>query len=281
MLIGAHVSTAGGLYMAAQNANRIGAQAFQFFGASPRQWQAKIPEKTEIEKYQAEMKKYKLGPVFLHAAYLVNLASPDEIIRAKSLLSLTAHLKIAEAIGAEGLIFHIGSGKEVPKDEAMNHVVEGVKKVLKDVSGQTKIILENSAGGGQKLGSSAKEVGQLLEKINSPRARICFDTAHAFEAGIIESYSPENIKKLFDEWGREVGLENLATLHVNDSKTAFNSHNDRHENLGEGLIGLTGFKNLAREKRINNLPWLLEVPGFDNLGPDKKNVEILKKCFVI
>ncbi len=280
-IIGAHVSTAGGLYMAAQNANRIGAKALQIFGASPRQWQAKIPEKIEIEKYQAEIKKYKLGPVFLHAAYLVNLASPDEMIRAKSLMSLTAHLKIAEVIGAEGLIFHIGSGKEASKEEAMDHIVEGVKKVLKEVPGQAKIILENSAGGGQKLGSNAKEVGRLLGKINSPRAKVCFDTAHAFEAGIIESYSPENIKKLFNEWDREVGLENLAVLHVNDSKTAFNSHNDRHENLGEGFIGLAGFKNLAKEKRITNLPWLLEVPGFANLGPDKNNVEILKNCFVV
>lgn len=267
--------------MVAQNANRIGAQALQIFGASPRQWQAKIPEKIEVSKYQAELKKYKLGPVFLHAAYLVNLASPDEMIRAKSIMSLTAHLKISEAIGAEGLIFHVGSGKEAPKEEAMSHIIEGVKKVLKEVPGQAKIILENSAGGGQKLGSNAKEVGQLLEKINSPRAKVCFDTAHAFEAGIIESYSPENIKKLFDEWDRGVGLENFAALHVNDSKTAFNSHNDRHENLGEGFIGLNGFKNLAKEKRINILPWLLEVPGFDNLGPDKENVEILKKCFVV
>ena len=90
------------------------------------------------------------------------------------------------------------------------------------------------------------------------------------------SVQRENIKKLFDEWDREVGIENFAALHINDSKTAYNSHNDRHENLGEGYIGLEGFKNLAKEKRINHLPWILEVPGFDGLGPDKKNIELLK-----
>ncbi len=277
-VIGAHASTAGGLYLAAENAARIGAQALQIFGASPRQWSAKIPDKNAIEKYQTGLKKYNLGPVFLHAAYLINLASPDEMIRAKSIMSLTAHLQIVESLQAEGLIFHIGSGKEAPKEEAIKHLVQGVKEVLKKVPGQAKIILENSAGGGQKLGSNAQEVGEILKQINSERAKVCFDTAHAFEAGIIESYTPQNIEKLFDEWDREVGMENFTALHINDSKTAFNSHSDRHENLGEGYIGLSGFKNLTQEKRINNLPWILEVPGFDGLGPDKKNVELLKKC---
>lgn len=279
MIIGAHVSTSGGLYNAVPNAQRIGAQAFQIFGASPRQWSAKIPEKSVIEKYRLELEKNKLGPVFLHAAYLVNLASPDEITRAKSVVSLTQHLKIAEAIWAEGLIFHIGSGKEAPKDVAIRHVASGVKAVLKNSPGNSKIILENSAGGGQKLGSSAKEVGEILNFLDSNRVKVCFDTAHAFEAGIIEGYSKENIKKLFDEWDREVGLENLSALHVNDSKTVFNSHHDRHENIGQGYIGLEGFKNLAQEKRINQIPWLLEVPGFDGEGPDKKNVDLLKSLF--
>jgi deoxyribonuclease-4 len=280
-IIGAHVSTAGGLYTAVDNAKKIGAQALQIFGASPRQWSAKIPEKAVIQKYQLELEKSKLGPVFLHAAYLVNLASPDEMTRAKSIANLTIHLQIAEAIGAEGLIFHVGSGKEAPKDVAMGHVASGVKQVLKNAKGKAKIILENSAGGGQKLGSIAKEIGEILNLINSDRAKVCFDTAHAFEAGIIESYSKENIKKLFDEWDQEVGLENFSALHVNDSKTVFNSHHDRHENIGEGYIGLDGFKNLANEKRINQLPWLLEVPGFDSTGPDKKNVDLLKDCFLV
>ncbi len=279
MIIGAHVSTSGGLYNAVPNAQRIGAQTFQIFGASPRQWSAKVPEKSVLERYQSELEKNKLGPVFLHAAYLVNLASPDEITRAKSVVSLTQHLKIAESIGAEGLIFHIGSGKEAPKDVAIKHVASGVKAVLKNSPGISKIILENSAGGGQKLGSCAKEVGEILNLIGSNRVKVCFDTAHAFEAGIIEGYSKENIKKLFDEWDREVGLENLSALHVNDSKTVFNSHHDRHENIGQGYIGLKGFKSLAQEKRINQIPWLLEVPGFDGEGPDKENIDLLKSLF--
>ena len=119
----------------------------------------------------------------------------------------------------------------------------------------------------------------ILKKINSPRAKVCFDTAHAFEAGVIKYDDPKIINEIFNSWDKEVGLKNIVAIHANDSKTAYGSHNDRHENIGEGHIGLSGFKNLAKEKRLLDKTWLLEVPGFDNLGPDKRNVDTLRSCF--
>lgn len=277
--IGAHVSTAGGLHLAFENAKRIGAEAVQIFGSSPQKWSVRLPNSEEAKKFRATHKEMGNMPVFLHASYLANLASPSEATRANALQSLTGHLKIAESIDATGLIFHIGSAKDQPKEEAMKFVVEGCRKILKSVPGKSWLILENSSAGGAKLGATANEVGEILKKINSPRAKVCFDTAHAFEAGVARYDSRESVKKVFDEWDKKIGPENIVAIHANDSKTEFGSHNDRHENIGEGRIGLAGFKNLAQEKRLYKIPWILEVPGLDNLGPDKRNIDILRSCF--
>ncbi|TSC82600.1 MAG: deoxyribonuclease IV [Parcubacteria group bacterium Gr01-1014_20] len=278
-ILGAHVSASGGLYRAFESAKKIGAEAIQIFGSSPQQWSVRFPSEEDIKKFKSAHKESGNIPVFLHASYLANLASPNEITRANALQSLTGHLKIADSIDAQGLVFHIGSGKDQSKEDALKLVVEGCQKILKNVPGKTQLILENSSAGGAKLGATPQEIGQILKKINSPRAKVCFDTAHAFEAGMIEYDSLAKIKTVFDEWGREVGLANIVAIHANDSKTLFASHNDRHENLGQGHIGIKGFQNLAKEKRLHNKVWLLEVPGFDGLGPDKKNIEILKSCF--
>lgn len=277
--LGGHVSVAGGLYRAIENAEAIGAECIQIFGATPREWNAKIPSDGDIKKFKKYRKKSNVNAVYLHSAYLANISSPDEMIGFKSIKNLSDHLKIAEVIGANGLIFHLGSGKELPKDEAIQKAVEGMKEILKNVPGTMELVMENSAGGGQKLGATAKEMGILMKKMNSERIKICFDTANAFEAGIIENYTDDGVKKLFDEWNEEVGLENIVALHVNDSKTVFDSRHDKHENIGKGCIGLDGFKTLAKEKRLYRAVWILEVPGFDDKGPDKKNMEILRSCF--
>jgi len=285
MKIGAHVSAAGGLAKAIENAKKIGAECIQIFGASPRQWQAKLPSDSEVEKFKKARKESGVGPVFLHAAYLVNLASPDSFIRKSSVENLGKHLLIAEKIGAEGLVFHVGShlrqgfggqaGKEALRAEAVSFIVSGIKEVLKKTPGKSWLILENDAGGGGKVGG-IKEIGEILKKVKSPRVKVCYDTAHGLEAGVVSEYTLQTVKGLFDEWEKEVGMENIAVLHINDSKTVSGSHHDRHENIGEGVIGISGFKALMAEKRIEDLPWILEVPGFKGEGPDKENIDILK-----
>ncbi len=277
--IGAHVSTAGGLHTAIERIQDIGGDCLQIFGASPRQWAARLPDEDKIKKFKEAVKESGIGPIYLHAAYLPNLASPVDETVEKSITNLSIHLQIAELIGANGLIFHIGSGKELPKEKAMAKVVKACKAILKKVPGKAELVMENSAGGGQKLGSSVAEIGVMIKKIDSNRMKVCWDTAHAFEAGVMDEHSPANIKKLFNEFDKEIGLDKLVALHVNDSKTPFNSHHDRHENIGEGHIGLSGFKNLAKEKRLGHTAWFLEVPGFDGMGPDKKNIDILKALF--
>ncbi len=221
-----------------------------------------------------------LKAAYLHAAYLVNLASSNDIFYLKSVRSLVDHLKIADALGINGLIFHIGSSKGMSREAALDQEVEGMKKVLKEVPGHTHLLMENTAGGGEKIGAAIEEMEYLFKKVNSERVKVCFDTAHALEAGQIMEYTGEMVKKLFDEWDRAVGLENIEVIHANDSKTAAGSHHDKHENIGQGFIGIDGFRALAGEPRLRDKVWLLEVPGFEDEGPDAKNIELLRSCFI-
>ncbi|MEK7636487.1 MAG: deoxyribonuclease IV [Patescibacteria group bacterium] len=274
--IGGHVSVAGGLKNGILRAKEIGANTIQFFGSSPRSWAVQQHRKNDIEEFKNTAKEYGVFPLFIHANYLVNLASPDELLRKKSELSLRAQLKQANDIGVHGLIFHIGSGKETPKNEALTIVVGAIERIMGSVDGDAFLVIENSAGGGQKIGSSIKEIGTIIQRVGDQRVKMCFDTAHAFEAGIIESYTAKNITALVSDIKKYIGIKKLVALHINDSKSPFNSHYDRHENIGEGYLGLSAFKNLLCEPCLAVPAWILEVPGFDGMGPDKKNIDILK-----
>jgi deoxyribonuclease-4 len=278
-LLGAHVSVAGGLHKGFARADELGVEAIQIFGASPRSWSAPMPKKTDLKLYEEARAKSKVQEVYLHGAYLVNMASTDAALRARSIKNLTAHLAIAHALQAQGVIFHPGSAGGQLREDALAKVVEGMQQVLEAVPGPTCLIMENTAGGGNSIGGTPEELGWLLKQAASARVKVCIDTAHSFEAGLVQSYTEESTKELFDAFDEQVGLANVVTLHVNDSKSIFNSHLDRHENLGEGFIGLDGFRALAAEKRLYGKAWLLEVPGFEDMGPDKKNVELLRDCF--
>ena len=277
--IGAHVSAAQGLFRAVENAQRIGAECFQIFGSSPRQWKVRLPSEDSVAAYRRSYEISDLGPVVLHAAYLANLASPIPQVRIQSTESLAGHLAIAEKIGALGLVFHVGSGKGVPEEKAYGWVATGMQEVLKKVSGTSLLIMENTAGGGHRLGG-LDDMRAILERAGGDkRIGVCIDTAHAFESGLLR-YTKKDIRRYFDELERSIGLDRLTAIHANDSKTPFDSHLDRHENVGEGHIGLRGFRNLAKERRLHAVPWFIETPGFDQLGPDKKNIDALRSCFI-
>ncbi len=276
-LLGAHVSVAGGFANGFINADAIGAQTIQFFGASPRQWFASQPNEQAIAAYQAARQNSKVESVFLHAAYLVNLGSDKAELRAKSVASLSAHFKIANTLNATGLIFHMGSNSK--RKEGLAHTVEGIQKVLANVSGDSFLIMENSSGGGSKLCYDGDELGEIFRAVNSPRLKICLDTAHIFAAGVIPHFSEQNIEFALNRWDKAFGLENIVAVHFNDSKTLANSHVDRHENIGDGHIGLEGLQNFAQRKDLHHASWILEVPGIAGEGPDVENMNRLKKLF--
>lgn len=277
--IGAHVSSNGGVHSAVLNGERIGAKVIQIFGSSPYTWAVRrdIPS-DELKKYREYRKRSSIENVYLHAAYIVNLASHDQSLYEKSVKSLVNHLCIAEILEAQGLIFHVGSFKETEKEKAIEQQIEGMKRVLKAVQGKTSLIMENTAGGGSRIGS-IEDLGYMLTAVKSERMKVCFDTAHGFESGEVETYTKATVEKMCDDFEEHIGLKNISVLHVNDSKTECGSHHDRHENIGKGYIGIGGFRALAGEKRLYDKDWILEVPGYDNKGPDKKNIDVLHSLF--
>jgi deoxyribonuclease IV len=282
-LLGMHVSAAGGGWRAIANGNEMGAETIQFFGASPRSYVAPLPSEEDAARFRQMRAESNIKAVYLHAPYLVNLSSDKEDLRKKSIKNLAAHLAIAEAYGADGVVFHPGSyGQQLP-EQGIAYTAAGMRAVLEQVPGTAKLLIENTAGGGTKLGGIPEEIATMLEQVDLPeRTGCCLDTAHAFEAGIIDDYADSELLEAFiKRWEETVGFTRTYAVHANDSKTQAGSHHDQHENIGDGYIGTAGFIALARTRVLNHAAWMLEVPGIEGFGPDKENLDRLRAAFTI
>ncbi|HEX5480853.1 MAG TPA: deoxyribonuclease IV [Dehalococcoidia bacterium] len=280
MKIGAHVSTAGGPATGFERAQAIGAECMQMFESAPQQWgTAKLTDE-QVEAFRATHAESGIDPVFIHGKYLMNLASADDKIFRTSTSTLRSSLNIAGRIGAKGVIFHTGSHKGLGLDAVFEQICTACQKVLDETPEETLLIFENSAGGGDTIGSKFHDLGEILRRIDNPRARVCIDTCHAFAAGYDLS-TPEGVKATLKELDKEIGAKNVAAIHCNDSKTELGAGRDLHENIGEGKIGLAGFEALLGSKELQHVPLLLEVPGYKlngaGKGPDKPNVDRLKE----
>jgi len=271
------VSVAGGLSMAAYRAQEMNLDCMQIFAGSPRRYEIKIPEEKEVDNYKEKIKG--IDPVFVHASYLVNLASENKELREKSVTSIVDSLRFAGTIGAKGVIYHPGSPKGGDKGKAIEREIEGLKEVFRSFNGKELLLIENTAGE-KKIGTCAKEVSTIINGLEDiVNIGVCIDTAHAFASGDIKEFSEKEIKKWIKHWDDEVGLSRIIALHINDSMTKSGSQKDRHENIGEGFIGKEGFFVLAKEDFFLNIPWILEVPGIKGDGPDKENVERIRSIF--
>ncbi len=254
----------------------MGLECMQIFPGSPRRYETFSLSEKEESDFQNLLKKGEIYPIYFHASYLLNLASEDERIRKKSLKSLRDSLHLAYRLQLKGVIYHPGSPKGGIKKDAIEREARSIKEILQETPQDTALVVENTAGV-KKIGTDPKEVGYILEKVNSSRLKVCLDTAHSLESGNISSFSIEETEAWFSEWEKEVGAKNIALLHVNDSRTEAGSQHDRHENIGYGHIKREGFVNLMKNPKGKEVPWILEVPGFDGKGPDKENVDVLKK----
>jgi len=280
MKIGAHVSTAGGLHTCFERAAAIGAECVQIFESAPQQWGTARLTDEQASDFRGRMDGAGIGPVFIHGKYLMNLASADEKIFKTSVSTLRSSMNIAGRIGAQGIIFHTGSHKGMGLETVFEQVCEAAADVLADTPDETWLIFENSAGQGGTIGSQFTDLGRILKRINSPRAKVCIDTCHAFASGYDFS-SKDGVKAAMAELDREVGAKNIAAVHCNDSKTPLGAGRDLHENIGEGHIGRAGFEALVAHKALANVPLLLEVPGYKidgaAKGPDKPNIDLMKE----
>ncbi len=275
MKIGAHVSSAGGLGKVAGRAHEIGAEAVQIFASSPRAWRFKEPSEEDVQAYLGNAEESGIADTFLHGIYLVNLGGDQELVD-KSVESLANHLKVASRIGASGVIFHGGSHKGVGFDGILDSATAAMTRVLEGAPSDVWLIVENSAGMGAHVGASFNEIGRMIAAVGSPQVKVCLDTEHTFAAGY-NLADPEAIDSVMEEFDREIGLDRLVVVHANDAKVEFASGVDRHENIGEGYIGTEGFEVIMGHAAFRDIPFLLEVPGFEKKGPDRQNVDILKK----
>ncbi|TMK78018.1 MAG: deoxyribonuclease IV [Actinobacteria bacterium] len=276
MLIGAHVSSSGGIHTAIDRAEAMGADSVQVFTQSPRTWRATNHPPVSFERFKERRAEAGIGAVLCHALYLVNLASPKDDFYEKSMTAMCNTVDVGCAIEADGVVFHIGSHLGAGMEVGLERVVEAMKKVLDRCSETTWLLMENSAGAGGTIGRSVEELAVLFARLERhPRLGVCLDSCHLYVSGC-DVTDEAALDSVLDELDDEIGLDRLRALHVNDSKAPLGSNLDRHDNIGEGLIG-EKLGVFLGHPRLQGLPAILEVPGSDGHGPDASQVQKTKE----
>lgn len=277
ILLGAHMSIAGGVHRAIERARSIDCTAAQMFVKNNMQWFARPLTPEEIRAFRNHVQRGELGSIFAHANYLINLAAINSQFHANSLRALTEELTRAEQLELPFLVLHpgahLGAGEEAGLDQiakSIDHVFAKIPKV------KAKVALETTAGQGSCLGDKFEHLAWIIENVREPeRLCVCLDTAHVFAAGY-EIGNEAGVKKTFREFDRVVGLDRLAAIHVNDSKTPRGSRVDRHQHIGKGEIGLDAFRFIMRDARFRKIPKVLETPKGKDLAEDVQNLKTLR-----
>jgi deoxyribonuclease-4 len=276
VLFGAQVKQAGGLLAALRRAEAMGAAVMQVFAQSPRQW--RHPE-GNAERAVVFSEAWPASPVVrhvvCHAPYLINLGTANEEMYERSTACLVENLRAAAAMGASGLVLHLGSHLGAGLDARLDTIAGGLRRGLDE--SDCPVLLENTAGAGGTIGRSFEELARVIEHADGdPRLGMCLDTQHAWAAGMWFD-TVDAADELVAEIDRTVGVDRLACLHLNDSKVPRAAGLDRHENVGRGMIGRAAFRALLGHPRLQGLPAVLEVPGTDNQGPDARQLRAVRR----
>jgi len=275
VFIGGHVSSSGGIHTAIDRAEAFGCEAVQIFTQSPRMWRPTNHDPANLERFKERVAETGLHGVVCHALYLVNLAAPKDDVYDKSVAALKNTVDVACAIDADGVIFHVGSHLGSGFEAALERVVPALLDCLESCSDTTWLLIENTAGAGGTIGRSVEELAMLVDRLDRhPRLGICLDSCHLYASGY-DVTDRAALDALLDEVDREIGLDRLRALHVNDSKLPLGSNRDRHDNVGEGLMG-EGLGTFLGHPRLQGLPALLEVPGPEGQGPDAGQIAAAK-----
>jgi deoxyribonuclease-4 len=281
ILLGAHMSIAGGAHMAIERACSIQCTAMQIFVKNNMQWFARPLRSEEIRAFVGHRQRGELLSIFAHANYLINLAAINPQFHTNSLRSLSEELTRADQLELPFLVLHpgahLGAGEEAGLDRivaSIDTAFAGIPKV------KTRIALETTAGQGSCLGSTFEQIAYILGNVRDPeRLCVCLDTAHVFAAGY-DIGNEAGVRKTFREFDRTIGLDRLAAIHLNDSKTGRGSRVDRHEHIGKGRIGLDAFRVVMRDRRFRKIPKVLETPKEKNLAEDVENMKTLRGLLV-
>ncbi|HSA57946.1 MAG TPA: deoxyribonuclease IV [Gemmatimonadaceae bacterium] len=277
MLLGAHVSTSGGVASALPRAATIGATAMQIFTKQASQWREPAIDADERARFREGVSRSTLAHTNAHDSYLINLASPDASLRTHSLLSFLCELKRCEGLGLGALVSHPGNFID-DRASGLDRNAEAIGMGLELVPGRTRLLLETTAGSGTALGATFEELAALIERIPAPhrdRVGVCVDTAHVFAAGYDLAGDFDGVWRHFDD---AIGLARLGMLHLNDSKAALGSRRDRHELIGDGALGPGPFRRLMTDDRFVAIPKVIETPKLDDaMKTDRRMLSRLRR----
>lgn len=282
--IGIHTSIAGSYLNALESARKLGCNALQIFSASPRMWQGGSARIAEVDAlaFRARREELRLGPLVVHANYLINLASPERMLQTRSIQAFHDEIVRALALGADFLVVHPGARGEATTEQAISTVVESVKQASKRAPmGELRILIENTAGMGTAIGSRLEEVGEILAGLRGLPVEACLDTTHLFAAGY-DIKSEGGLASTIGQIESTIGLDNVPVFHMNDSKIPLGGHVDRHEHIGKGKIGADAFARILRHPRFGSAgpeglagrAFVAETP-IDDPGDDRRNVAML------
>ncbi len=280
MLVGAHVSVAGGYEKALDYAISVGAECLQFFAKSPRQWRGKAVDPQAAADFVALRAEREFGPVYTHTAYLLNLSSADDVLRARSTDALADELVRAGLLGAVGVVTHVGNDAAGDAAAAAARTADTILRAYElagDAAAGTRLLLENTAGGGSSFGSTFTELAAAIEAtgLDPEKLGVCFDTCHAFAYGMPLD-TAEGWRETVDEIAATIGLQRLGLIHANDAMFARGSHRDRHAWIGDGLIGCEGFSAMVCAPELEHVSVITEMPGEPPLK-DSENLNRLKR----
>jgi deoxyribonuclease-4 len=280
-LLGAHMSIAGGVHRAIERARSIECSAMQIFVKNNMQWFARPFTSEEIKAFLDHPQRADLGAVFAHANYLINLAATKPQFHANSIRALSEELTRADQLGLPFLVLHPGAHLGAGEEAGLEKVVTSINEIFARIPKvKTRVALETTAGQGSCLGHTFDHLAYIIGRVREPeRLCVCLDTTHVFAAGY-DLTSEAGTRKTFREFERTIGLQQLAALHLNDSKTARGSRVDRHEHIGQGQIGLEAFRFIMRDPRFRKIPKVLETPKGKELLEDVENMKTLRELTV-
>ncbi len=270
-LLGAHMSIAGGLEKALLRGHALGCTTIQLFTKSSNQWKERVLEESEIQLFREVRTKAGIDPVISHASYLINLASPDGVLYTKSLDAMVLEIRRCEQLDIDYLVVHPGFHKGCGEGWGIDRITDALDAIHADTEGaKVRIALETTAGQGTALGGSLEQIARIIERVKeNSRLAFCLDTCHMFVAGY-DLRTQQNYLDLFRKIDNTTGRKNLRVIHLNDSKREIGSRVDRHENIGDGLIGEDLFRLIMRDESLEDVPKIIETPG------DVENLQLLK-----
>ena len=274
---GTHASAAGGVDKALQRAVDVGATSAQIFTKNERQWRAKPLDSDVVERWHEERERTGIRQVISHASYLINLASPKDDLIEKSMGGHTEELERAHTLGLQGVVLHPGAHTGSGVETGIAKIAESLNRLHDQLPHTTtRTLLETTAGQGSALGRSFEEIAAIIDQVEAKdRVGVCLDTCHILAAGY-DIRTAEGYAKVMDDFDRTIGINMLYAIHLNDSKMPLASNKDRHEHIGEGEVGLEGFRALVTDARLSGLPGVLETEKDADGDHDRRNLELLR-----